>query len=605
MTIDIVRRTAIGNRLALASMFAVLCALLLPRNAAPAGPPAQWVPDAVVQHLDLAARAIARERGLGGYQGMDPLAGQLQPHPSVDDPKFAHLSELALHASPDSSAVRWERFQHALDSGSVGASLKEGLGFAVAAVSDPWLLLRGLSALGLVICVAAWLAVLALASVHAFSCGPLLLHDYSDSFPRRLRRVTPIAFFLFVISVLWVAGVGPLVVLSLLGLVLTPYMNARARLAFGISVCIGCLLPIAWGELERESGVGGDAAWSTYRVWRGDSGGDLYEELRRAEALEPGRKEYLLARLSRRDGDLPRARQLLGKAEGQLGAGFLANEQGNLAFLEGETDRALSLYQQAAHARPDDPIPLINQHLTHLRRLELEAADAVLSRARGLDGSAVEKFEAARSMVPDIPLPVSHAIPRAWLLSAYFAGDTPNMEGADVIRSTLFLPGRVLRPEFVGLFALFVSVVAGRTGQQRRSRRCTSCGFVVCPRCSRRVKGSMLCSACWSADNDKDVDAAERLRKEESATHWASHCQRGRIVTHLLLPGWGDYLRSAPWLGGAVTLLWAGGAGLAAVAFLDPVPLLPWGGLPLGWTGGAVGVGLAYLFGVWRALRRV
>jgi len=150
---------------------------------------------------------------------------------------------------------------------------------------------------------------------------------------------------------------------------------------------------------------------------------------------------------------------------------------------------------------------------------------------------------------------------------------------------------------------LVIALVAGRAGQDKRSRHCPSCGFVVCPRCSRRIRGSLLCSACWSANHDREVDVSERERREKSTLRWKARQALGRRVGHVLLPGWGDLFGAAPLRGATLALLWAGGAGFAVLALWLPLPVFPWGGPRLHWMVGVVPLGLAYLSGVWCAVR--
>ena len=99
------------------------------------------------------------------------------------------------------------------------------------------------------------------------------------------------------------------------------------------------------------------------------------------------------------------------------------------------------------------------------------------------------------------------------------------------------------------------------------------------------------------------MDVSERQRREQSAVRWARLQSRGRRLAHVVLPGWGDALGPAPLRGSLVALLWAGGAGFALTALLFPLPLFSWGGPRLHWVAGVLPVGLAYVAGVWRALR--
>ncbi|GAB4271679.1 MAG: hypothetical protein Kow0092_26490 [Deferrisomatales bacterium] len=551
------------------------------------------------QSLD---RAIARERARGGYGDMTPLAATLLRAAAADgeapDPALTRWARLAAPGDP---YVHRSLAAAAAARGGVGEVLRAAGAWARGAAADPWVQ----AAVLLRLAGAAWAGCLAaaaaLVAAGAGLFGRALFHDYSDSFPQGLRRYTPTAFGVLVAVALAAGGVGPVALLWVVALMLLPYLPSRGRLVLGISLGAACLLPWALSGLSRVGGEAGERAWALYRVWRGDGGADLAGELGRLFPEEDSRSLYARARVARRGRRYGAAVQLLERGLARGGdPGRFRLELGNVAFLSGDLDRALAEYERAAAVRGGDPTPWLNRHIAHLARLELAESDRALERARSLDADAAERLEARGAGEGGRLLPVSDPVPGSWVRTELLAGPGRRAAWADGLTAGLFTPVAAVRPAYFGAAGLVAALAAGVWGRGRRSYRCPACGFVVCPRCSRRVKDTLLCAACWAAGRNKDADAAERGRQEEAARRWAAKADRWRRVGEALLPGWAAFLRDRPVQGALVGVLWAGALGWAATAALYPAPPTPWSTSWTPWA--AVGLlGLCHAHGLRRA----
>jgi tetratricopeptide (TPR) repeat protein len=436
------------------------------------------------------------------------------------------------------------------------------------------------------------MAAFALVAIATVSFGTPFLHDYSDSFPWRLRRYTPLAFGAFVCCALFAAGVGPVVTFLFVALLESPYLPPRGRLTLGVCLAVGCLMPLSLDWLSGSAGAPGAKAWALYRVWRGDAEPDLTADLARVMPPDDTRGLFARALVARRRGEYDRAADHLAEASKRdPREAALHLERGNLFFLRGYTRDALSQYELAASVRPNDPVPWLNRHVALLAELELADADHALERAKAIDAKAVERFQRQLLDTSGTLVPISVSLPADWVRGALLGRAPTRSAWSQTLRDRLFTPVRALHPFYFGLFALLVTFVAGWNGVGRRSNRCPACGFVVCPRCSRRVKGTLLCAACWAATRGPEADASEKDRQADYARKWRAVSRRWRRLGQMFLPGWIDFLFDASGRGLFCALIWTLGAGLVAQGLLYPAPVFPWG------AGGAPLLGLILLTG--------
>jgi tetratricopeptide (TPR) repeat protein len=548
-------------------------------------------------------QVLERERAVGGYGDMMPLAMDfLKAAEGENDPEAAAaLARLAVKAAPADPRPHAYLLKLAATRLFEPATALQALWALLRSLAmDPWVHSVGLLRAAVVACTAAWMAALALAAVGVVSFGGPLFHDYSDSFPWRFRRYTPLAFGVFTCCALVAAGVGPAALFLLTALLGFAYLPQRGRVVLGACLALGCLLPSSLGRLSAVAREPGARAWVLYRAWRGDAGADLVAELTRALPPEDLRGQFVRALLARRQGEYARAAGLLQEAlknktgqtetrtrSNDLPTSSLHLEMGNVSFLQGRLDDALSAYERASLARPDDAIPWLNRHITLLAQLELAEADDALERAKAVDAKTVERYQSGGAGASNRLLPFSPELPPNWI-RAELLGEVSNATPwVESFSAGMFTPIRSLHPAYFGVFALLVTFVVGRKAAGRHSRRCPSCGFVVCPRCSRRVKGTRLCPACWAVNRDARSDSAERGRQTERVQKWRATVIRWSGAGRLILPGWVDFLYGDRGPGLFLGLVWAFGAGFVIQSLVYPTNAVPWGaggGVLLGFT---------------------
>ena len=551
-------------------------------------------------------REMTQERALGGYGDMAPIASALliRAQEAADPETAEALIRLAAQAAPSDPRPHAQLIRLSTSDKLHPLTALQELGALVwDLVRDPWVQSVAALRAAAVLCVAAWAVSLALLLLCAASfCGPLF-HDYADSFPSRFRRITPAAFAALVLATLYAAGVGPAALFLLMAVLASSYLPSRGRIALGLSLAIGCLLPTSLEWVSRPSLDSGARAWALYRVLRGDASDDLAQELRRRFRPEEGRGLYARAQVARRQGNYRGAMELLRAAIGtDVGEGALRLELGNLLFLDGDTGTALVEYRRAAALLQDDPVPWLNQHLALLARLELAGADQALDRARALDQRAVAHYESRFPPGTGVLLPVSEPLQTGWVRAELLGGSEARAPWADRLNRGLFTPVQALHPGYFGLGSLVVVLVRRNAGQGRHSHRCLSCGAVVCPRCSRRVRGKRLCPACWSANREFRADAAEKDRHVQRIAKWRAAVRRWDRLGTAMLPGWGEYLFRSPGRGLALGVAWAVVLGWVVQGLLYPADLFPWSET-VGQALGVLLLALAHLVGAVRGFR--
>jgi tetratricopeptide (TPR) repeat protein len=485
------------------------------------------------------------------------------------------------------------------------AAAAEGSRWLVRVLSDPWAQAVALRRLGAGAALASWAAALALLLLAGMTRGALVFHDYRDCFPRRFRGRTPAAFALLAGVALWTAGAGPALFALFAGLALAPYLPRPARWVLGVCLGLGCLLPASLDALSAVAGAPGERAWALYRVWKGDSGAALAADLERAFSAADARALFARSRVARRAGRLEDAAALLEQVLSLPAApkSLVYQELGTLRFQQGRTDDALAAFARAVEEDPRDPLPWLNRHVVHLDRLELGLADHALERARelgapGMDRMRKRSTEAARHLVP-----VSPALPGEWIRDELLRGGGESPHWVGTLSQGLFFASAKWNPAFFAALALGTLFPSARAGSGLRSHRCPSCGFLVCPRCGRRVRGTLLCPACWAAQREDEADSAEKERQTRHIAAWQARRARWLRLGDALMPGWSAFLASGSLVQLALGALWAGLAGWVALGFLYPVALLPWSPPGRPW-GAAVGLLIIHGAALWAAARR-
>lgn len=541
-------------------------------------------------------RAIRAERLRAGVSGLAPLTSALLEAAVAAPSREAEaLVRLAEEASPDDPRPHGRLFLLDLRSFRLLSAAGELTAWVWETLRDPWIQ-ASLTARSLaVLWAGAALTALGLVLAGCSAYGRLWFHDYRDAFPRRFRRSTPWAFAVLTLVALWSLGVGPWVWGALASICLAPYLPSAPRWALAGCLALSGALAPAVGWLAAPAQLSGERAWTLYRLHRGDSGAEVERALNRLIPFGDGEGLRARAALARQQGRYGEAAAFLQRS-GTEGGGTRI-ELGNVRFLGNALDAAAAEYRKAAGENPADPIPWINLHLVHIRRLALPEADEALARAKVLDPDAVGMLRASDSL-PLSPRVDESAIPAGLLDWRRPRGWTRDLTSA------LFIDLGHVPALWLGLIGAGAVLWAGTTAGTRRSRTCPSCGATVCPRCSRRIKESQLCPACWSLRGEKRIDADQKERQEKAVERWRERTSRRERTAQVLLPGWGECLSgrvSARVL--VLGALWSLAGGALLIGLLYPVPVLPWAGASFPWTATAL-LAAAQLSGLRPARRR-
>ncbi|MEW6488231.1 MAG: hypothetical protein AB1578_10000 [Thermodesulfobacteriota bacterium] len=569
--------------------------------------PERWVGDAV----DPGRRGdflsgLEAERSAGAYGDMAPLAAALlrRAREAADPARAESLASLAAEAAPADPRPRVFLARLYFPERPLAASA-EGSRWLVRVLSDPWAQAVALRRMGAGAALASWAAALALLLLAGTAWGALVFHDYRDSFPRRFRERTPAIFAVLAGVALWTAGAGPALFALLAGLALAPYLPRPARWVLGACLGVGCLLPASLDALSAVAGAPGERAWALYRVWKGDGGAALAADLERTFSAGDARALFARSRVARRADRQEDAAALLGQALSLPTAprSLIYQELGTLRFQQGRTDEALAAFSRAGEEDPRDPLPWLNRHVVHLDRLELGLADDALERARGLGAPGVDRTrkrstEAARHLVPIAP-----ALPAEWIRDELLGRGGESAPWVGTLSRGLFFASAGWNPAFFAVLALGALLSTAKAGSGRRSHRCPSCGFLVCPRCGRRVRGTLLCPACWAAQREDEADSAEKERQTRHIAAWQARRSRWLRLGGALMPGWSSFLATGSLVQLTVGALWAGLAGWVALGVLYPVALLPWSPPGRPW-GAAAALVLVHCAALWTATRR-
>ncbi len=522
-----------------------------------------------------AREALFWDRAVGLYADRIPLALALLQETGGKAPSLPSepVARLAVLAAPNDPRTHWALARVAVRDGAWGRAVRAGWGALAAGLTDPWFLGQTAARLFLGVCVAGWVTLLGVFAWGVAARGAPWYHDYADVFPWRVRRLTPVTLGIFLVVSAWAAGFGPGAVLGAAAASLIPYLPSRGRILLGAVLMAAFVLPTALG-IRAVSAVPESRAWGLYLLAKGAEEKDLPGPV---DSIWPQDEAGWFVRhiLARRAGRWAEAVQCGERALEEGGAPNLWHlELGNLAFFRGRYREAVRHYETATAADPDDPRPWFNLHLAYLALLELNRADEALERARQIDRDAVERFQGTGLK----PVPATVEFPTRWVLTELLDGaDRPAAWARRWVR-LLFWPWEGIPAWPLGVLGLLVGLYTAKRSKGRRSHRCPGCGTVVCPRCGYRVRGSLLCAACWTVQNQDDLDAAERERVRALSRAWRRRARRWERLGVALLPGWGSFMLRGGARAAVLGVIWSLSAGMGITCAWLPVPWLPWGG---------------------------
>ncbi len=450
---------------------------------------------------------------------------------------------------------------------------------ATAAIRDPRVS-RALLANGLAVLFAGLLtAGIAFALALFLRYARLYAHDVHHLFPAGARpwQTRMLAAALLLVPLLLQMGPLPLLFTALLSCALYA-STAETAIALALLATLAGA-PFAAEEIGKVAAYGGSAV-DVWLVEHGEGTGPEIARLRkRAEAGAELPVSFALARKAKRDGDLGAAERHYLEAlevQGATSAGLAAvrNNLGNVYLLEGETQKAIAQYQQAADLHDG----LAAAHFNLSRALAmggvetLEKVQAEQARALQLDRAAVDAFTGgslqanrkANRFVMDVPLDDAQLSP------LFESGERIAEPVSEEVRAQLAhgLPAPLATALPFLVAAAFFALHAART-RLRPSTRCDRCGREVCRRCDPDSRpAEALCAQCVNVFIRRTgVDTAERLGKELAVQRW--HRRRHLLARGLaVLSGAGHVLMGYPLRGvfflvvtGSVlasVLLWSG-----------------------------------------------
>jgi len=382
----------------------------------------------------------------------------------------------------------------------------------------------------------------ALAVAHGFARALPLLNPWVAVFALGVALVTPLAL-----------GFGPALLLFPLAIVLWPLQNKSERVVSVAFVALLGAVPWTLRAVDRlsEAGTGVSQALHALSIDPGDV--RAAEVVRAALARSPDDWQAAAAlgmaekRLGRLDDAIALLEQALSHAPGgSAGAGLVMNNLANARFASGRSERAVTLYREAAGLMPERAEPLFNLSRLYTRTGQLEQAKVEFSRALALETGRVSGWSDDNDLnlnryVVDMPLEASGLLKRE--VSALFA---PSPLAA---RAWLRLAGPV--PEGAAPALAGASLVAFVILSASASRRKV---VLACPRCGRgaekratSTESAPLCEQCHSLFvRNLPVDRRVRFEKDEEIARYRIARRWSLGVGGALIPGLGFALQGHP-----------------------------------------------------------
>lgn len=523
---------------------------------------------------------IAEWKLVGGQEDFSPLAHRLvlASKDQSNIQSATALAELAVFAAPGDPAVQYRMMTVALEKRDTGRAIRAGTLWVKNWFNDPYLQQATTARILLALGISALLATFAIILSTIPYYLPLAVHDLSDRFPARARKYAPIGTMLLMLAAIFTIGGGAAALIVAPALSIMLYAQLRVRIALVILVPTAMMAFPALSIVEKYASPVGEKAWAVSKVWRGDSGADLEEELGKHFAKNDYRFLVAKAFSARRMGEVERARALLREAAAAPGsdARFIMSQQGAVEYLLGNMNEAANFYRKAAEANSGDWRAWYDLSAVRLAQLDLAGAEAAKAKAVSISPAEVERQQAVSADAGGNIYPAFENFPASWISDAFAERDGPAEGWSESLWAWLGLSFGVLRPYWVLGLMLLGMVWAKAMDRFRPSKRCVSCGQIKCPRCHRIVKDPNLCGSCWAMNYDSTIDPDGRKRQREAITWWTIESRSARRWGNTLLPGWNNFV----YAGGVGSLLagalWALLIGLALAEGMCRVPLGGW-----------------------------
>lgn len=490
----------------------------------------RWKRDRQVDALPIEARLFYR-RGLLAHQSgqsaeaIADLRGAIELDPSFVEP---HLT-LAGWAFPSDAA------QVLAHLGAVAALVRNDFQLQLALVANT--LTIGLEAL--------FAGLLLTALFVLVRRRHELAHTVHEELSRFISRRTAHWWAPVVVVLPFLAGLGiTLPVLALLAF-LWSQLRARERALTVALTVVAVTAPFATGALDRfTQALRTDSAPFHQTLLVRDTPFDAERQQRIADDAtrhpDDGFAWFALGWHARRGGDLVTAERAYRNAlRAWPGEASVLVNLGNVEAMRGRTDAALQSYREALRHDPNSASAHFNASQLHLRRFEYEDANRELRAASALDFDLVNRYQSRTGASGLLPLVDAWPAPSVfWTTLAR----TPIPAGTTPL--PLLLRGRIEAtgwPFSIATLAVVLGFVLLGRWQMRRLplRQCHNCSVVVCRRCARRRRETMLCPACDRiAAGATTVEFSKSLLQRHRNQH-RDRRRLGRTALATLVPGYG------------------------------------------------------------------
>ena len=521
--------------------------------------------------------------------------------------RLAYDAAVALDdTSFDAAAGRVAFFAR---SGSLRRAFQAFPGAATALFASSESRLSFLSSLALVmvtaLSLAALLSVLALFARHARR----LVHDLRETASRPFghRAAAPIAFVLLALPIF--LTLGPVWLVLYWAALAYAYCTRRERAVLAFALLTLGIAPLVVDTVARENLL------RRSPIYRGAV--DLAERredfsvedgLSSLAAAYPDQADvwFLLGRYAERSGDNERALAAYGRAIEANPHDFRALvNRGNVRFLEGEYQEAISDYEEAARRAPESVEAFYNLSVARSEIYDFKGQEAARARALQISRRDVDAWSSRPPLARVVPAfyEIANARENAREWGERAAGRARTSAGRAFL--DLALSPWCLAPWGALAVAVILGSIRSRTGT---ATECSRCGRAFCRRCKRYGGPALFCGRCVRLHARKDASPGELVEEDRSGRRRAI---RRRLLVRLgsiFLPGLHRFFADRPWRGFALLILFflalvlaVGSSWLFDVAPLAPVraslpPRIALGALALAlWLGG--------LAGAWRMTR--
>nr|WP_153869807.1 MULTISPECIES: hypothetical protein [Myxococcaceae] len=518
--------------------------------------------------MESALRALVALREDVGASDLEPFALALsrlaeQRARAGDEASALQLAEGAVSLAPDLPYVHFALARSNARRAPLDVVLyaPQAMAGLRALAADPRYLrpaLADVGGAGLLALLAAASAVVLLLFLRGLR---YLLHDVHHLFPRSTARWQSAALALLLLGLPAAFRLGWVPLLLALFAAVALYLTRAERLLGAALLALLGLLPLAAGELARETAFAGTVAEDVYVLERGGlaaaAAGARVQA--RDEALRAQFAElFALGRYEARRGELTRATAHFKRAAALRSADpRVLTNLGNIRLASGDPEAAAQLYESARQEDATLAAAAFNVAQVYQRRAALlpdfqvgetaGRASAALTAAERLDPSLLGRVPPPGERLLMNRLLLSPGLTQAELL-ALTGPDAGAAVRAQLEQALLGGWGGPFASVLPAAAAALVLLWASAGERLRASRGCERCGRSVCRRCDRAlgVRGAQ-CSQCVNAFVRRGLVAPQvRARKELEVERHRTRMERLALAAGTLVGGAGHVLSGLP-----------------------------------------------------------